>query len=538
MKAKTKFLLSLVTIFSLVLTAACSNQSGNSDTPNDEPVGKYEETVTVTMARDQPNNLTFPSGDSLDNNIWTRALEDEYGLKIENEWVTSLDEYTDKLNVSITSGDLPDIFKVSATQLKELADEGLLADLTDVYEKQISELSDQKLNEDGGLGLRSATIDGKLMGIPYVTSAIDSASMIWIRKDWLNNLGLSEPQSLDDVMNIARAFKNNDPDQNGQDDTLGLGVTKNIFSAAGGLRGFFNSYHTYPNIWIDDPNGDGLINGIIQPEMKDALASLQSLYEEGVIDQEFTTKTGIGEDVIAGKMGMFFGTMSQPLNPLSQTMEKDPKAEWECYPILSADGEPAMPQITQNPTAYFVVNQNSEHPAAIMKMVNLFTEKYFGETADPKFNNDDGHPSHNYQFVRTFGARKNLEAHLKIDEVLENGNVDELNPEQKDYYDQIEKYQNGDKSGWKYAKIFGPQGSQAIINQYVEQDQLYFDKFEGLATDLMVDKGGLLSDLALENFTKIITGEPVDNFDQFAEEWNRLGGEDMTQEVNDWYEQQ
>jgi putative aldouronate transport system substrate-binding protein len=40
----------------------------------------------------------------------------------------------------------------------------------------------------------------------------------------------------------------------------------------------------------------------------------------------------------------------------------------------------------------------------------------------------------------------------------------------------------------------------------------------------------------LELFTKIITNKAsVDEFDQFAKDWNSLGGEQITKEVNDWY---
>ncbi|CAM3419821.1 extracellular solute-binding protein [Marinicrinis lubricantis] len=517
-------------------SASHSNPQSSSNESNAEPVGKYNPPITVTMGRDQLTNTTFPEGDSLDNNIWTRALMDEYGIQIENLWVTDSSQYWEKLNLTIASGDLPDIFQVRPAQLKELADAGMLADLTDVYETHATPLMKEKLNEDGGNGLQSATIDGKLMGLPYVTAAIDSAPMIWIRKDWLNNLGLSEPKSLSDIIEIARAFKEDDPDQNGQDDTLGLGVTQNIFGAAGGLMGFFNGYHAYTNIWIEDPASDGLVNGLIQPEMKEALSQLQQMYKEGIIDPEFSAKSGIGDDVIAGKLGMFYGTMSQPLNPLQQSKDKDPNAEWQYYPLLSIDNEPARPQISHNPPVYFVSSKDNENPAAIVKMMNLFAEKFFGETADTRFNYDNDHPSHKYQVVRTYGARKNLNNYLNIKEAFETGSMDKLNPEQLEHYEQIKQYQAGEEGMWKYANIFGPEGSLSLVNDYIEKDLLYSDQYVGLPTDLMVDNSSILSDLAATTFTKIIMGDSIDTFDAFVQDWKSLGGDDITAEVNEWYQ--
>ncbi|MBN2982444.1 MULTISPECIES: extracellular solute-binding protein [Cohnella] len=500
-----------------------------------EPVGKYEPAITVTMGRDQLTNTTFREGDSLDNNIWTRELMDEYGIQIKNLWVTDSAGYWEKLNLTISSGELPDFFQVRPAQLKELHEAGMLADLTELYETHATPLTKEKLNEDGGVGLQSATIDGKLMGLPYVTAAIDNSTMLWIRKDWLDNLGLSEPQSMDDVIEIARAFKNDDPDQNGKNDTTGLGLTQDLFGAGGGLAGFFNGFHAYTNIWIENEAGDGLVNGLVQPEMKQALAKLQEMYKEGLLDTEFSAKSGIGEDVIAGKVGMFFGTMSQPLNPLQQTMDKDPSADWQFYPIPSIDGEPAKPQVSYNPPVYFVASKTAEHPAAIVKMMNLFAEKFFGETADPQFNYDGEHHSHKYQVVRTYGAKKNLNNHLQIKEAFETGSAEKLNPEQQEHYKQIQDFNAGDKSMWKYAKIFGPEGSLSLVNRYIEQDLLYSDRYVGLPTDLMVDNGSILSDLAATAFTKIIMGEPIESFDKFVKEWNDLGGAAITQEVNGWY---
>jgi len=534
-----KVVLSVVALLFLVVSVACSGQSA-AETENtkgsDEPTGKYDPPITLTMAFPETNNTTFPEGDSLDNNIWSRTLEEEYGIKIDHSWVTHSSEYVEKLNISIASGELPDVFEVTPTQFRELAEAGALADLSEVYEEHITPLADQKLNEDGGVGLEMATVDGKLMGLPYVTAAMDGATMIWIRKDWLETLGLEEPKSMEDVISIAYAFKNDDPDQNGKDDTIGLGVTGSIFAGAGGLKGYFNGFHANTDVWIEDSSSSGLVNGLIQPEMKDALARMQEMYRDGVIDQEFTTKTGIGEDVIAGKIGMFFGTMSQPLNPLQQTMDKDPNADWQFYQIQSVDGEVARPEISPNPPVYFVMNKDSKNPAAMIKMMNLWVEKNYGETADYAYQYDQGHSSHKYYMVRTYGARKNLDAHLKIKEVTETGNVDELNPEEKGYYDDIEKYKNGDQASWRYHKIFGTEGSMSLVNKYVTEDLLYPDQYQGLPTELMVQKGGILNSLAVETFTKIIMGDPIDNFDKFVDEWKTLGGDEITEEVNEWYE--
>ncbi len=48
-----------------------------------------------------------------------------------------------------------------------------------------------------------------------------------------DKLGLDVPKTLDDVVEVARAFKNDDPDGNGVDDTWGLGVCNEMSDYAG-----------------------------------------------------------------------------------------------------------------------------------------------------------------------------------------------------------------------------------------------------------------------------------------------------------------
>ncbi len=45
---------------------------------------------------------------------------------------------------------------------------------------------------------------------------------MWIRQDWLDNLGLEVPRTWDEMAAVAEAFVTQDPDGNGEDDTIGI----------------------------------------------------------------------------------------------------------------------------------------------------------------------------------------------------------------------------------------------------------------------------------------------------------------------------
>ena len=70
-----------------------------------------------------------------------------------------------------------------------------------------------------------------------------------------------------------------------------------------------------------------------------------------------------------------------------------------------------------------------------------------------------------------------------------------------------------------------------------EKNNLTSDLRGSFVSESMIENQAVLEDLEIQTFTNIITGQsPVDQFDSFVEQWNALGGEMITQEVNEWHE--
>ena len=119
---------------------------------------------------------------------------------------------------------------------------------------------------------------------------------------------------MDDVINIAKAFTENDPDGNGKKDTYGLAFSNSLFSWDLDISGFFYGYHAYPiekngNIfWLKDQSGN-IVPGVVQEENKTALGKLKELYDAGCIDKEFAVKDSnkVIEDIAQNKFGMMYG---------------------------------------------------------------------------------------------------------------------------------------------------------------------------------------------------------------------------------------
>ena len=210
-----------------------------------------EEPYKLMIGRSVDPNQGFVNGDTIDDNIWYREIESRLGIDVENEWTVMSGEYNTKLNLSIASGEIPDMLYVNnQTQLNTLVEAEMVADLTEVYEQYASEKTKAFMTGDGGAALDICTYDGKLYALPNMNATVYNVSLLWIRQDWLDNLGLSRPETMEDVINIARAFTTDDPDGNGVDDTYGLAFSQTLFDGTTSLTGLFNSYGAYPDHWV------------------------------------------------------------------------------------------------------------------------------------------------------------------------------------------------------------------------------------------------------------------------------------------------
>lgn len=519
-----------------------------------DPLGKYTPEIEVKIATPTNATVKYKEGESAENNVWMRAYKDTLGINVKYQWMVDEGQFAQKMNVTIASNDLPDIFPVTGQQFSNLVDADSIEDLTSVYNKYVSPLSTEIINQDPkffDLGKKG----GKQYSIPYSLggSAYDAPPILYIREDWRKKLNLPEPKTLDDLYKIADAFVNQDPDGNGKKDTLAFGLTKTLHRSdngtgiqpLNGLEGLGNAYHAYLGTWIKDASGN-IVYGSIQPEVKVLLQKLQEMYKNGWLDKEFPVKdfNKSSEGLVSGKIGMEFGAMWNPIFPLQSTVENNKNADWKAYPIPSIDDKLAKPATSVSVTYNWVVKKGFANPEALIKMVNLFTEKSWGKTQDNQYASGDGktlnsdgtiYTGFKYAFAQVWPAKKNLNNHYDIIEALKSKDPSKLNVEAKTTYDQIQAYlTKGDVKSWGPYKVFAEISSYSVIDKYVKEDLLLYDEYHGIPTATMVEKGSTLDKMEIEAFMKIIMGSAsVDEFDKFVTDWKKLGGDAITQELND-----
>lgn len=534
----------LITLVAAVGSTALA--SGEAD----GPFGKYEEPIEIHFVRTVDDDLLdniIPKtpGEDMENNRWLDLYSERLGINVLYDWTAKTgDAYDQKVNVTLASGDLPDVMTVKPAQMKELAENDMIEDLTAYWDEYASDYLKEIYGMQGTAALDSVTVDGKLMGIG-TAEAYGDGVYLWIRQDWLDALGLEAPKTMQELLSISEAFTNQDPDQNGENDTFGLAITKDVYNGCMGLEGFFAGYHAYPNIWVADENGK-LAWGSTQPEVKQALQALADMYQANQLDREFGVKDGgkVAESIAAGKVGMEFGQQWNPLYPLNQSYMNDNNARWIGYSLVSIDDQPVLSPQKFAATEILVVRKGYENPEAIIKMMNVYAEIFHDPATDADTFNYYCRPPENdnvglWKFSPVVVNRplNNIYIFEQIEEYRANGDESVLGSPAKGNLESIDEYFNGNDALWGWNEIYGEDGVFRNGIQYRDQGLFQFDAFVGVATPTMVEKQATLEQLEKEVFIKIIMGSsPIDAFDKFVSDWNQLGGEAMTNEVNEWYE--
>lgn len=529
--------------------ADSSDVSELNDSAAADPMAKYDPPITISSIFVVDDTIKYKDGESYEDNAWLRAYRDELGINIEYKWTVPQVQASDKINVLIATNDLPDLMNVDMKQLQRLVDsrEENIAPLDEVFNNYATELT-KSIRPLDNIVFKSANFNGQLMALPHnATTGLDRVPVLWIRQDWLNNLNLKAPATIDELTAVAKAFVTQDPDGNGEDDTYGIGLTKDILSSFSGADALFFAYGAYPGSWIEADDGS-IVYGSIQPEMKDALLKLQEMYASKIFDPEFGTKDSgkVAEYTSSGRIGIEMGMMWNPSWPLNSSKDNEPEADWTAFPLATVSGDPVVSIVDIPVSNYVVVNRNCEHPEAVVKMLNLFYEKVFGENADPQtyWETSDGIQAFKYAPIMSEKLYQNLDTHKHCLEALEKNDTSALTSIEMSYYEKIKNTLDGSVLGadWCMNAIYGENSAFTVLDNVESQQSYGYNAFYGAPTETMATKGsnivanaGVLSKMENEVFTKIIMGDSIDTFDSFVSDWSRLGGQQITEEVNEWY---
>lgn len=540
MKKRTKLFFGTLTLFGVLLAGCGGGDKGSASVKNaDEykPYGKYDETVTFTMGKNQRDVKTLPEGQDQENNFASDYLLQEGNIKMKIAWEAA--NFSQKVSLATSTGDIPDVMIVGEDQFKELAENGLLADLKEAYDKCASDTIKEEIKSYDFDVLDYGTVDGELLGIPAPYYYYEQ-TLVWIRKDWLDKSGEKMPTNMDELYSLAKTFVDKDMAGNGK--TVGIlpnDKVAGVFGESYDLAPIFNQYDSYPRQWIEK---DGKVEyGSIQPETKEVLGILADLYKAGVIDKQFAVRTPEErEGVVTDSLGIQFAPFWKSLTELKETIKADPNADWIPTVIPMNSGEKTNSFYAKPITNYLVVRKDYEHPEAIIRALNLSYDYRWTATDEAlAFRNEKLGEGVDWPWgfapveLDVRFADNNKTDSQAVTKALETGDTAGLSNRMIPTYNAGKTYLEkgtADPDAWgtykQYVEGLGV-SSDETLNEY--HRMAFYGK-----TDSMKTKWANLEKLEDETFVKIIMGEQdIDSFDDFVKQWKSMGGDDITKEVNE-----
>ena len=564
---KQKQIIALVSATALAATALAGCGKTSEENPQttavkeaegtakeDLPFSKYAETVTVHLGGSMNPNAKIPDGMSYEDNSYTRFLKDDLNIKVVYDWVASSSDYDEKMNLCIGSGTIPEMMNVNATQYRALLKYDMIQPLDQYFEDYASDKLKGFVKSGGEELKKCITNDkGEMMAIPAPSMMVGEMNEMWIRQDWLDNLGLEVPRTWDEMAAVAEAFVTQDPDGNGEDDTIGIlgpGNSNHINDIGDnqfGLDPLFCSFQSYPQYWLQDEDGT-VKYGSIQPETRTALEKIQKLYTDKLIDPEMLVRSNCQEAVLSGKVGIFFGPWWCGYTVGDATLAGE--ADWRAYfTPLSEDGN-YYTHMAEPTTKYVVASKSCKNPEAAFKIINneiANEQQWIADgitsteisTADlyPLFNVYD-----NADEIETSydALTKYLAGEITMDDVdfsrhkLLKGDMEAVTELKKEPYDDfsLDKWNlDSDLAKTNLPRLVSllVGGAPYVNDKYIPVYNAYSGQ-----TETMQAKWANLKKMEEETFAKIVMGKAdISEFDTFVENWKNQGGDQILKEIND-----
>ncbi|MEX1031088.1 MAG: extracellular solute-binding protein [Paenibacillaceae bacterium] len=301
--ARKMLIMLLATVMMLSILAACSNgneANTNATPPKDQAVEDKKTTDNEVKGPEKEEPLkvsimvpSFKTELPNDSSPVIQALETYTNTDVTMQFVPN-SSYPDKMNITLASGQLPTIMVVDRNSASYInaARSGAFWELGP-YLKDYPNLS-----QANPIILNNSSVDGKTYGI-YRGRTLGRMG-VSINKDWMKNVSLDAPKTIDEFYNLLKAFKESDPDQDGQADTYGIVVTKYA-----GPWDIMQTWFGAPNKWGEDGSGK-LVPTHLTPEYLEALKFFHKLYNEGLVNEDFAVMDPAiwNDPIINGQAGV------------------------------------------------------------------------------------------------------------------------------------------------------------------------------------------------------------------------------------------
>jgi putative aldouronate transport system substrate-binding protein len=371
------------------------------------PIVKNKETINI-MAQALGADFNY------DTNWMTIFYEEKSNVHV--NWITAPSEqFKERVNLSLASGEDLDYISswgFTMTEVLRLADQGLILPLQNLIETDSMYIK-QRLTEVEGWRQMVTLSDGNIYSVPSIIDGYHSNyyGKMWVNKEFLKNVNLNIPTTIDEFHTMLTAFKNQDANGNGDpNDEIPLMGAKDNFGSR--IDTFLISAYVYD----DGDNRLYLENGKVvaaftMPEFQEGLRTLNQWFNEGLIAKEtFTASRDDRSRINSAKYESIIGAIPNFHHGFG-SREADQPVRWIDYEPISPLKGPRGLQVTRYDhyakfeNAKGLIPATSKNPALIMRWLDWFmTEEgtlnvYYGgkgvgrDDADPGATGAGGGPA-------------------------------------------------------------------------------------------------------------------------------------------------
>ncbi|QNK55876.1 extracellular solute-binding protein [Paenibacillus sp. PAMC21692] len=320
---------------------------------------------TLTSWQTLNNNLLSVNIENMSETIFGQELEKQTGVKVTYTH-PPVGQTTEKFNLMVASNELPDVVEYTWTAYpggpeKAIKDKVILP-LNDIIDQYAPNLK-QIIESDPELARQLKTDSGQYYVFPMLREA--PVQLVYegpvLRKDWLDELGLPVPTTIDEWYITLKAFK--------EKKNVAAPFTARYAGGKWDLEDtFIGAFQTSNGFYLDD---QGKVHyGPYDPQFKDALELLRKWYQEGLIDKDFAIPDSDGKTldtkITSGISGATVGLIGGGIGRWLDTMKtKDPAFDLvgAPYPVLNKGEKAFIGQrdFKYNPSGSAAISASSKH---------------------------------------------------------------------------------------------------------------------------------------------------------------------------------
>lgn len=243
------------------------------------PILKEAETYKIAAVRDALSLKNISEKEA--------AIQAEAATNVKIDWMEIPQEgWTEKVNVMLSANDLPDAFIGGIDVMKNTRALAPLNDLIDKYAPNVQAMFANRPDVKKALTAPDGNIYSLPSGDDVISNAVSDA--LYVNKDWLEKLNLKVPTTTDEFYEVLKAFKTQDPNGNGKEDEIPLGISASNYAST--MCNLFGSFGT-----LDTTDYARIENGKViftpsEDSYFEALQWMNKLYSEQLMNQDYFTE--------------------------------------------------------------------------------------------------------------------------------------------------------------------------------------------------------------------------------------------------------